>query len=71
MIAGGERTGDVGKMLKRVSRYYEGQLDTSIKGFSALVEPVMMLFVGGIVGLFVMGVFLPIMGVVTALQAHI
>lgn len=71
MIAVGERTGDVGKMLKRVSRYYEGQLDTSIKGFSALVEPVMMLFVGGIVGLFVMGVFLPIMGVVTALQAHI
>lgn len=69
MVAVGERSGDVPKMLNRISAYYSSQLDTSIKGFSSLVEPVLMLLIGGVVGIFVMGVFMPLMGVVGALQS--
>ena len=66
------RAGDLApaaKMLSRVAHYYESQLENSIKGFSSMVEPIMMLLVGGIVGTFVLGVFGPIMGIVGALQS--
>lgn len=69
MVSVGEQTGDVPKMLSRVAHYYESQLENSIKGFSSMVEPLMMLVVGGIVGTFVLGVFGPIMGIVGALQS--
>lgn len=68
MVAIGERSGQLGRMLPRVARHYESQLDTGIKSFSSLIEPVMMVMVGGIVFTFVIGVFLPIMGIVAALQ---
>jgi type IV pilus assembly protein PilC len=68
MVAIGEKSGQLGKMLPRVAKHYESQLDTGIKSFSSLIEPVMMVVVGGIVFVFIIGVFLPIMGVVNALQ---
>lgn len=70
MIAVGEQSGDVPKMLTRMARYYEGQLESSIKGFSALIEPITTVLIGLIVGLFVIGIFSPIMGIVGALQAR-
>jgi type II secretory pathway component PulF len=68
MVAVGEQTGNVGRMLSRLGRYYEAQLDTAVRGFSSVIEPVMMIGVGGIVFVFVLGVFLPIMGIVSALN---
>lgn len=68
MVSIGEKSGQIGKMLPRVARHYEVQLDTAVKSFSTLIEPLMMVFVGGIVFTFIIGVFLPIMGVVQALQ---
>lgn len=68
MISIGEQSGSLGHMLPRVGTYYRRQLDTAIKGFSSLVEPLMMILVGGVVFLLVLGVFMPIMGIVGALQ---
>lgn len=68
MVAVGEQTGNVGRMLSRLGRYYEAQLDTAVRGFSSVIEPIMMIGVGGIVFVFVLGVFMPIMGIVSALN---
>jgi type II secretory pathway component PulF len=55
-------------MLHRVANYYRRQLDDSLKSLTALVEPAMMVIIGGVVFVFVLGVFLPIMGIVSALS---
>ena len=68
MISIGDVSGQIDKMLPRVARYYQSQLDAALKAFAALIEPITMVLVGGVVFTFVIGVFMPIMGVVGALQ---
>lgn len=68
MVAMGEESGKLPQMLSRVGIYYRKQLDEGVKNLSALIEPVTMVVVGGIVGVFIMGVILPIMGIVSAIQ---
>ena len=50
MIAVGERTGSLDKILQEMGKYYEQLLDTSIKRMTALIEPVMILLIGAMVG---------------------
>lgn len=69
MVSVGETSSDLPGLLNRVSEYYKRQLDDSLKSLTALIEPVTMVFIGGIVFVFVMGVFLPIMGIVSALSS--
>lgn len=68
MIGIGEESGELYTTLPRLGRYYEGQLNLGIKTMSSLIEPFTMVLVGGVVFTFVIGVFLPIMGVVGSLQ---
>lgn len=68
MVAVGESTGDLPAMLGKVARYYRRQLDDSLKSLTSLLEPMMMVLIGGVVFVFVLGVFLPIMGIVSALS---
>ena len=50
MIAVGENTGQLDEVLQRVTRFHEAQLKTAIKRLSALIEPLTIVLVGGIVG---------------------
>jgi len=68
MVGVGETTGELPAMLHRVANYYRRQLDDSLKSLTSLVEPMMMVIIGGVVFTFVLGVFLPIMGIVSALS---
>lgn len=68
MAAIGEEAGSLPEMLERVADYYDEELDSTINGLTALIEPAMMLLVGGMVGVFVMGILLPILGISTAYQ---
>lgn len=68
MVSVGESSGDLPGLLDRVAGYYKRQLDDSLKSLTALIEPVTMVFIGGIVFVFVLGVFLPVMGIVGALS---
>jgi type IV pilus assembly protein PilC len=68
MVSVGETSADLPGLLERVCKYYKGQLDDSLKSLTALIEPVTMVFIGGIVFVFILGVFLPIMGIVGALS---
>lgn len=50
MIAVGERTGSLDRILQEMGSYYEKLLDTAIKRLSAMIEPAMILLIGGMVG---------------------
>jgi type IV pilus assembly protein PilC len=70
MVAVGQQSGKMAHMMDRIARYYQRQLDSAVKGIAALVEPLTMVLVGGVVFIFVLGVFMPIMGIVGALQGQ-
>lgn len=70
MVGIGEQTGKMDDMFSRMANYYDRQLEGSLKTLVSLMEPLTMVLVGGIVFIFVLGVFLPIMGIVQALQSQ-
>lgn len=60
MVAIGEETGDLPKMLGRVSDSLDFEVDNGTKRLTALVEPLIVLFMGAFVGFVVLSVALPI-----------
>ncbi len=60
MLSIGERTGNLGNMCKSVSKVYEDELDSFIKQFSSFIEPILMIFMGIIVGSIALSIILPI-----------
>jgi type IV pilus assembly protein PilC len=59
MIAVGEETGALETMLGKVADFYEQQVEAAIKALTSILEPVMILLVGGIVGFIVIAMYLP------------
>lgn len=60
MIATGEQTGNLGKVMGRIADYYETQLTKKLDALSKLAEPIMLLVMGVIVGVLVSSLILPI-----------
>jgi len=60
MVAVGEETGQLEHMLSKVADFYEAEVDAKVKALTALIEPVMIMFVGGVVGFIVIAMYLPI-----------
>lgn len=61
MIAIGERTGELPQMLEMVSKNYEEQVNTKVEKMTAMLEPLMIVFMGLTVGIIVMAVFVPLL----------
>lgn len=61
MVAVGERTGELPRALEHVAKLYQSQLDTRLKQLSRLVEPAIIIFVGGIVGYVYIAFFMALM----------
>ncbi len=61
MIAVGERTGQLESMLEHVAVSYESQAENRINALTALLEPLMIVFMGGAVGFMVLSIILPIL----------
>jgi type IV pilus assembly protein PilC len=59
MIAVGEETGDIDGMLAKVAEFYESEVDASVKALTAIVEPLMIVVVGAIVGGIIIAMYLP------------
>jgi len=59
MISIGEETGALDSMMNKVADFYEDEVDTTIKSLTSIIEPIMMLLVGGIVGVIVISMYLP------------
>jgi type IV pilus assembly protein PilC len=59
MISIGEETGALDAMLNKVADFYEDEVDSTIKSLTSILEPIMMIFVGGLVGIIVISMYLP------------
>jgi type IV pilus assembly protein PilC len=60
MIAVGEETGSLDSMLQKVADFYEDEVNAAVKSLTSILEPIMMLGVGTLVGLVVISMYLPI-----------
>jgi type IV pilus assembly protein PilC len=60
MISVGEETGSLDAMLSKIADFYEDEVNASIKSLTSILEPILMLGVGAIVGLVVISMYLPI-----------
>jgi type IV pilus assembly protein PilC len=60
MVAVGEETGQLEQMLTKIADFYEAEVDAKVKALTSLIEPIMILFVGGVVGFIVISMYLPI-----------
>jgi type IV pilus assembly protein PilC len=60
MIAAGEQTGRLGAVLNRLSDFYDRELENSIKTATTMLEPIMVCFMGFVIGSIAMGLLLPI-----------
>jgi type IV pilus assembly protein PilC len=68
MIAIGEKSGQLEKMLSKVAEFYDEQVDTAVEGLTKLIEPLIIGFLGIVVGFIVVALFLPILQMATALH---
>jgi type IV pilus assembly protein PilC len=63
MVAVGEETGQLEVMLSKVADFYETEVDAKVKSLTALIEPIMICFVGGMVGFIVISMYLPLFSI--------
>jgi type IV pilus assembly protein PilC len=63
MVAVGEETGQLDQMLSKVADFYEAEVDAKVKALTALIEPLMIVFVGGAVGFIVVSMYMPMITV--------
>jgi type IV pilus assembly protein PilC len=68
MIAIGEETGQLDSMLSKVADFYESEVEASLASLTAALEPVLIVFLGFIVGFIVVSMFLPLLSVITELS---
>ena len=59
MMSAGEESGELDNMLIKVSEYYDMEVDYSIKNIASLIEPILLVFLGGIVLFLMLAIFLP------------
>jgi type IV pilus assembly protein PilC len=67
MAAIGEEAGALDAMLYKVADFYESEVNNAVDALSSLLEPMIMIFIGGIVGAMVVGMYLPIFKLAAAI----
>ena len=63
LISVGEQTGSLDEMFASVANYYEEEFDTSVEAMSSLIEPIMIVFMGGMIGGLMIAMYAPIFNV--------
>ena len=67
MVSVGEATGQIDEMLEKISIFYEEEVDTAIQTMLAMIEPIMIVGIGGIIGFIVLAMYLPIFDLATTM----
>ena len=68
MISVGEQTGELEKMLTKIADFYDDQVDAAVAGITSLIEPLIIAFLGTVVGGIVICMFLPIFKISTIIK---
>jgi type IV pilus assembly protein PilC len=65
MIGVGEQTGAMDTMLSKIADFYEDEVDAAVEGMMALIEPIMIAFLGVIIGVIVVAMYLPMFSLIS------
>lgn len=68
MISVGEATGALDAMLSKIADFYDDEVDASVNNLTAMMEPMLMVFLGGSVGFIVIAMYLPIFKLITLIK---
>jgi type IV pilus assembly protein PilC len=63
MVSVGEETGQLETMLSKIADFYEAEVDANVKALTSLIEPIMICFVGAMVGFIVISMYLPLFSI--------
>ncbi|MDA8156349.1 MAG: type II secretion system F family protein [Actinomycetota bacterium] len=70
MIAVGESAGALDTMLNKIADFYDEEVDAAVSGLTSMIEPLMMVFLGGSVGFIVVAMYLPIFKLMSLVANH-
>jgi type IV pilus assembly protein PilC len=59
MISIGEETGELDSMMMKVADFYEDEVEQAVKALTSVIEPMMMVFIAGMVGTILLSMYLP------------
>ena len=68
MVTAGEESGTLPEMLGKVSDFYTGEVNAMVDGLSSIIEPLLIVCLGGIVAIVVLAIYLPIFQMVTSIH---
>jgi type IV pilus assembly protein PilC len=68
MIGVGEATGAMDAMLGKIADFYDDEVDVAVAALTSMIEPLMMVFLGGTVGYFMIAMYLPIFNMAGAIK---
>jgi type IV pilus assembly protein PilC len=68
MISIGEETGEIDTMLMKVADFYEDEVEQAVKALTSIMEPIMIVVLGGMVGSILIAMYLPIFGIMDAIK---
>jgi len=68
MITIGEETGELDKMLMKVADFYENEVEEAVKALTSIMEPIMIMVLGGMVGSILVGMYLPIFSIMDQIK---
>ena len=70
MVGVGEQTGALDTMLNKIADFYEEEVDVAVAALTSLIEPVMMVLIGGTVGVVLVAMYLPIFSIAGKIKAE-
>ena len=68
MIDIGEETGRLSEMLVKVGDFYDSEVETAVKGLTSMIEPLLIMFLGGVVGFIAISIMTPIFKLVNSVK---
>jgi type IV pilus assembly protein PilC len=68
MIAVGEQTGAIDNMMTKIADFYDDEVDNTVANLTAMMEPMMMVFLGSAVGFIIVAMYLPIFKMITLIE---
>lgn len=68
MVSVGEKTGGLAEMLQKVAEFYEEEVDAAVDALTSIIEPIMIVFMGGAVGGILIAMYLPMFDMVGAIK---
>ncbi|MFN9069225.1 MAG: type II secretion system F family protein, partial [Bdellovibrionales bacterium] len=60
MVGIGEQSGSVDQMLGKIADFYEDEVENAVKALTSMIEPIMMIFLGSVIAVLVVAMYLPV-----------